>query len=97
MFVNSLAFFTSVLKWLMYQTAEYIPNRHAPTLKEALNNVLKIYSHAQFKVTTMYADIKFNVLKDYIEDKCKAHLNCAAADEHVPEAKNNNKALKECA
>ena len=43
----------------------------------------------------MYADNKFDILSNYIEDKYKVCLNCAAAEEHVPEAKNNNKVLKE--
>ena len=57
--------------------------------------MLKTYKRAQFKVTTMYADNKFQVLWDFIEDEYKAWLNCTAANEHVPEAENNNKILKE--
>ena len=60
----------------------------------ALIHVLRVYRKAQFIITTMYADNEFKVLRDYIEDKCNACLNCAAAEEHVPEAENNNKVIK---
>ena len=72
----------------------YIEDNKTPQLKEAIDNVVRVYKHAGFKVTTMFGDMEFKKLDMYIQDKHQATLNCANANDHVPEAENNNKVIK---
>ena len=73
----------------------YIEDNKTPQLKEAIDNVVRVYKSAGFKVATMFGDMEFKKLDTYIQDKHQATLNCANANDHVPEAENNNKVIKE--
>ena len=66
-----------------------------PDILPGLDQVIRIYKKASFKVAILYGDKEFKPLKDIVYDKYKSALNCSCAQEHVPEAKNNNKVIKE--
>jgi hypothetical protein len=55
-YINGLPFVSIISKRIKYRTMEWIPNRTMGTYIQALKNIIKIYSIAGFKVTTLSCD-----------------------------------------
>jgi hypothetical protein len=62
--VNSISFLTTILKNLMYQTAQYIQHSLASIYPKCLQHVLQIYTLGGFCITTIHCDNEFCPLMD---------------------------------
>ena len=71
---------------------------HSPaTIASLVESVLKLYHMAGFQVTIICIDQEFKpVLHVLQDDGWSFTTNLASAQEHVPEAEQNNHILKEC-
>jgi hypothetical protein len=58
MFINGIAFFTSISRNIMFRTAEPINNQGKEEYVRVMKNVLQIYKNAGFKVTRIQVNIK---------------------------------------
>ena len=56
MFVNGLAFFTTLGRDIRFGTAEHVPSRTAKQLAKLLMKVVKIYAHGGFVVRNVLMD-----------------------------------------
>ena len=83
MFVNGMAFMTSVSHRIMYRTVEYVPRRTMDGYKLKLNNIKRIYDKAGFTLAAISADNEFAPLQSFVNDELHATLNIASANEHV--------------
>eukprot|EP00977_Amphora_coffeiformis_P023448 scaffold13397_cov183-Amphora_coffeaeformis.AAC.7 len=91
MYVNNLAFITTIDTTGRYRTAQYVPNRILATYKSALANVLHIYNCGGFKVPYINADLEFKPLLEFMKSTYGFTPNYATTNEHVPAAEHNNR------
>ena len=63
--------------------------------RSALDQVLRAYNARGFRITTIYCDNECKPLFEPIRDELDIEMNYATAYEHVPEAKRNNRVIKE--
>jgi hypothetical protein len=94
MFVQGLAFLTTISKRIKYRTAEFVANRKISTLEDKLTNVIKMYQRAGFKVSTIYCDNEFSPLRKILLDQ-NISCNVASAQEHVPDIERSIRVIKE--
>ncbi|KAL7480351.1 hypothetical protein ACHAW6_006042, partial [Cyclotella cf. meneghiniana] len=83
MFVCGLPFLISLSRRIRFVTVEFIPNRTAGELCNALKNILKLYNRAGFIIQCACMDNEFEPLRKKLLGKLV--LNTTAADEHVGE------------
>jgi hypothetical protein len=95
MFVNGLAFLTTISRNIMYRTAEYVKSNTTKSFKEALSTVFKVYRSAGFKIAFINCDNEFRPLAGEVEEEFQVKFNFANPQEHVPEAERNNRVIKE--
>ena len=60
-----------------------------------MKNVFRIYSGAGFKVTTLSCNKEVTPLVKEVKDEFNVQVKYASAQEHVPEAEQNNQVIKE--
>ena len=80
MFVNKIPFLITISRNIHFGTVEELPNRKLQTVKEKLKNVINIYAHRGFNVSTILADGEFEPMRPWFP-----LLNTCAENEHVPE------------
>jgi hypothetical protein len=57
--INGLFFLTNVSKSIMFRIAEWVPNLAAKGYRSALDNVLRMYTMAGFKIKIIHCDNKY--------------------------------------
>jgi hypothetical protein len=98
MYVDGIAFLTTVSRNMQYRTAEPIGGRKGKeTYTRALKNILIINKKAGFMVSRIHADNAFKSLEHEFKHKMELKFNFSCAKEHVHEAERNNRIIKECA
>ena len=80
MFINKIAFFVTISRNLKFGTVKALPNRQIPTIIQRLKSVIALYRHRGFEISAILADNEFEAIHPQFP-----MLNCAAANEHVPE------------
>jgi len=91
MFVNSLAFLTTVSIAIKFRTCDYIPSRKVVEYKTALTKVIRQCTDAGFKSDQEYQP----VLQNFKEASPSIDFNLENSNKHVPEAEQNNRTLQE--
>jgi hypothetical protein len=82
MFVNGMAFLTTLSWKLQLSTVEQLPSRTATQLSNSLIKIVKLYARTGFIVKVIMMDQEF----DKVEDACNmVEINTTAAREHVGE------------
>jgi len=82
MFVNGMAFLTTLSRKLRLATVEQLPSRTATQLSNSLIKIVKLYTRTGFIVKVIMMDQEF----DKVEDACNmVEINTTAAREHVGE------------
>ena len=95
-YVNGLIFLTMISKNITYHTAMWVADCTAPTITSLVESVLKLHQWASFQVMEVSANCEFKpVLQVLQDDGWSFTTNLANAQEHVPEAEQNNHVLKE--
>ena len=90
MFVNGLAFFTTLGRDIRFGTAEHVPSWTAKQLAKSLMKIVKLYALGGFVVPTVIMDGEFEKIKPEVE----LDVNISAAREHVGEIEIYHKTLK---
>jgi hypothetical protein len=84
MFVNGIAFLTTLSQKLRLSTVEQLPSRTATQLSNSLTKIVRLYACTGFIVCIIMMDQEF----DKVEDACKmVEINTTAAREHVGKIK----------
>ena len=81
MFVNGLAFFTTLGRDIWFGTAEHVPSWTAKQVAKYLKKIVKLYTFSGFGVRTVLMDREFEKIKPEVE----LDINISAAREHVGE------------
>ena len=93
MFVNGIAFLTTISSHLRIIHARAILNRKHNRVKDAITAVKAAYKKRGFKVKTMHGDNEFAPLKDWLT-KNEVTLETCDMDQHVPQIERTNRFLK---
>ena len=64
MFLSGVAFFVTYLKKIKFLTVEYLPQRTAKQLANALRKVVFLYARGVFDVRHAVRDMEFEKVKD---------------------------------
>ena len=91
MFVNGLAFFTTLGRDIRFGTAEHVPSRTAKQLAKSLMKIVKLYALGGFVICTVLMDGEFEKIKPEVE----LDINIPAAREHVGEIERYHHTLRE--
>jgi hypothetical protein len=92
MYVNGIAFLTTVARNLQYRSAEPIIGKKGKEVyTRALKNKLTIYKKAGFMVTRFHADNEFKSLEHEFKDEMELRFNFTSAKE----TERNNRIIKE--
>jgi hypothetical protein len=95
MYVNKLAFFTTVSRNIQYRTATWLDEDNVSGYRSALEDILHVYKQAGFRITTVCCDNAFKGLKQYLRDTWQITMNVANAQEPVPEIERSHRVIKE--
>ena len=95
MYVNGMAFLSSIDRTIRYRAVIYIPKRKKVELYNAIDKVLRLYNGAGFNIETIYIDGEFKEIMDEVKDEMNIDMNYTNAQDHVPEAERNNRTIKE--
>jgi hypothetical protein len=93
--VNSLKFLTTVSKNICYQTLQFVINKYVSSYRAALHKVFKCYNKAGFHIREVRCNNKSKPLQDTLHKTYKIKMNFSNPQEHVPEAEQNNRVIKE--
>ena len=91
MFVNGVAFFTTLGRDIHFGTAEHVPSWTAKQLSKSLMKIVKIYVLGGFVVRNVLMDGEFAKIKPEV----KLDINISAAKEHVDKIEQYHCTLKE--
>lgn len=95
MFVNSLNFFMSASRHIVFIASEYIHKQDEQTLFITLAAIYAIYRKRGYTITQINDDGEFECLQGDIASNLKDDLNIAPNDEHVPEIERTIRTIKE--
>ncbi len=92
MFVNGMAFLTTLSRKLQLATVEQLPSRMATQLSNSLIKIVKLYAGTGFIVRVIMMDQEFNKVKEACD---MVEINTTAAREHVGEIEQFIRTIKE--
>ena len=91
-FVDGTAFLMTISRRIKFITSEYVPMRTAKSLAKHIDRVVNVYARAGFTVRTILMDGEFEKIKDLVP---RLECNITAAKEHVSEAEQGIRTIKE--
>ena len=94
MYIQNIMFLVTISKRIKYTTIDPIPSRRKSDMLNAFDNVFRIYNTAEFQIKMIHADPEFKIFKDDFAD-IDIELNCASAQEHVPDVERAIRTIKE--
>jgi len=94
MHVNSLTFLTTISRNLYYRSAQHIKTTSKAEFMKAFKTLFMMYHNAGFIIKNINADNAFKPLMEEMS-KFNVRMNFTSAQEHVPEAENNIRRIKE--
>lgn len=80
MHVNKVPILVTYSRSIRFGTVTHLINRRAGTIGSALLDVIQMYEHQGFTMSTIFADIEFEPLRSPFPS-----LNTTGEDDHVPE------------
>jgi hypothetical protein len=95
MYVNECGFMTTIDQTIRFRSALPIENRTHEEYYRVLDMVLPLYNSAGFHIKTIHCDGEFCAMMDKVKDDLGVRMNFTNALDHVPEAKRNNRTIKE--
>ncbi|MFN7263281.1 MAG: reverse transcriptase domain-containing protein, partial [Cyanobacteriota bacterium] len=92
LFINKIAFLTTLTRDLRIGTIEELPNRQIGTIGQKLKNIVKKYEHRGFKISTILADNEFEPLSSTIPE---LNFEICGADDHIPDIERYVRTIKD--
>lgn len=93
--INGIPFLTTVSRNLLYRTVHPLNKQDMDNYKRAIEEVIRVYKRAGFKVQTILCDNEFRPLLHPMANEYDVNVNYANPQEHVPEAERNIRVIKE--
>ena len=95
MYVNEVGMLTTIDRTVKFRSVVPIASRTHEEYYRALDQVLRHYNRAGFKIKTIHCDGEYRSMMDKVSDDLDVEMNFTNAQDHVPEAERNNRTLKE--
>ena len=95
MYVNEVGMLTTIDRTIKFRTVMPIASRTNEEYYRALDQVLRHYNKAGFKIKTIHCDGEYRSMMTNVSDELDVEMNFTNAQDHVPEAERNNRTLKE--
>ena len=92
MFVNWIAFLTTLSRDIRLFTCEHVPSRTAKQLSKLFKKIVQLYARGGFIIRVILMDMEFEKVKDELG---LIDVNTTAAREHVAEIERGIRLLKE--
>ena len=90
MFINGEGLLTAIDKTIRFRSSIPIVKRTHASYIDALSKIVQHYKKGGFTVRNLYCDMEFESLGPLVEGKLMCNINCANANDHVPEAECND-------
>ncbi|CAJ1943965.1 unnamed protein product [Cylindrotheca closterium] len=94
MFINNVAFFVSIDKAIKFRFSTELKDRTKDAIYKSIDEILRIYNHAEFRIKTIYCDNEFKPVFDDMKDNMDVTMNYAAPGKHEPTIERSNQTLK---
>ncbi|CAJ1953169.1 unnamed protein product [Cylindrotheca closterium] len=94
MFINNVAFFVSIDKAIKFRFSTELKDWTKDAIYKSIDEILRIYNHAEFRIKTIYCDNEFKPVFDDVKDNLDVTMNYAAPGKHEPTIERSNQALK---
>ena len=95
MYVNEVGMLTTIDRTVRFRSVVPITSRTNEEYYRALDQVLRHYNRAGFKIKTIHCDGEYRSMMENVSDNLDVEMNFTNAQDHVPEAERNNRTLKE--
>ena len=95
MYINGVGFMTAIDRTIKYKSVEYVESKHASSYLKALSVIANQYNKAGYYVYMLYCDQEFKSLLQDAWEQLEITINYTNTEDHVGEAKRNNRFLKE--
>ena len=95
MYVNEVGMLTTIDQMVKFRSVVPITLRTHEEYFRALDQVLRHYNRAGFKIKTIHCDGEYRSMMDNVSDDLDVVMNFTNAQDHVPEAERNNRTIKE--
>ena len=95
MYVNGLPLLTAIDRSIRYRSAVAVEDRSNGAYYKAIDDILRTYGSAGFRITQIYCDQEFKHMMDAVKDDLDVTMVYTATGNHVSEAERNNRTLKE--
>ena len=95
MYVNKIAFLTTIDRQIKYRAVVPLNNRTKEELYEGVDQITRLYNGAGFEISTIYMDGEFKSVMDQVKDDLGISMNYTNAQDHEPTTERNNRTLKE--
>ena len=93
-YVDKIPFLGTISRKILFMTIEPLKNRKLTTIYTSVEKVVHTYRARGFRIQFVMADNEFKGLRVNLL-KLRIYLNCAAANEHVPEIERAIRVIKE--
>jgi hypothetical protein len=95
MYANECGMLTSIDQTIKYQSLVPIETRHHKEYSLVLDEILRYYNNARFVVTEIHCNGEYHGMMNKVKDDLDMKMNFTNAQDHVPEAEQNNGTIKE--
>ena len=95
MYINGVGLMTAIDWTIKYRSVEYVESKHASAYMKALSVIAYQYVKAGYYVYMVCCDREFKTILQDAWEQLEITINCTNTEDHVGEAKRNNRFLKE--
>jgi hypothetical protein len=95
MYVNECGMLTAIDGTIKFQSLVPMNTKQHIEYYRTLDQILRHYNQARFVRRTIHCDREFRGMMEKVEDDLDVDMNFTNAQDHVPEAEQNNRTIKE--
>jgi hypothetical protein len=95
MYVNECGMLTAIDRTIKFRSLVPMNTKKHVEYYRALNQILRHYNQAGFVIRTLHCDGEFRGMMEKVKDNLDVDMNFTNAQDHVPEAEQNNRMIKE--
>ena len=95
MFVNKCGMLTAIDKAIKFCSLVPMNTKQDDGYYRALDQILGHYNNAGFVITTIYCDGEYRGMMEKVSNNMDVKMNFTNAQDHVAEAEQNNRTIKE--
>jgi hypothetical protein len=95
MCINESGMVTAIDRTIKFQSLVPMDTKQHNEYYRALDKILRHYNNAGFVITTIHCNGEYQAMMEKVMDNLDVEMNFTNAQDHVPEAEQNNRTIKE--